>query len=341
MRRWGGWALCIASVVHPLDGWAADYFVQGPDHADRARVELQHEVASTAGHPGRVVRRLAPGAGWVYTLRLEGFTTQDAAEEAAMAVASELDVSLSVYATEGAIARTVRVVPSGSTEAQIDLPAIARTHAAGEPGLDPTGPVRFRFRRTLPDGTVVDHTYTRGPLGEHLEVVPVEGRAVASRALVTEGGAWLATDGPYAPQDRDRTRAMVRSFAPEAVLPFVLALPRAAAAGSLPAVSSTAGRVRIDDEAAGGPLELEVGPAPEEIASQGGRVVRILHQPASARSLSFGGYAPVAGVGLVPHTVEVVREGVPHASVRVVELTVQPDVSAGLFTPDTEPAAVP
>lgn len=234
--------LLIAALAFgaPLRG---PFYVEGP--ADRARTDATALVreATAAGWSARVVRRYQHGAGWEYLGRIEGFSDETEATEAARALADATGRSLAVYATEED--RTVEVVRVQSTvplarsdaadpedlEASELMGRIARAHGGAEGGaaaIDAAERVLYRFRRTVPGGPVVEHTWARQGEDLYLQVDVISGEATPSRVWMLDGKAWSATGaGLPGPGDTTRTQQVLDWFSPRSTLGFPIRIAQA------------------------------------------------------------------------------------------------------------------
>lgn len=239
--------LALGLVCLSAPAFAADYYLEGPPQSTRSDAVDLSRTAAEGGYKARVVRRYRQGVGWQYLVRVEGFDAEEPAREAARSIAARIGLPVSVFLAEGEEARSLEVA-SPEAEPSQDAPAAPAGPESAEP-LDLEDPeailarasrahggtrggiaairgaegVLFRFRRTLPDGLVVDHTWARLGDSRFLEVDIVEGEGRSSRLIVGPAQAWLAVEeGAYEETDLQRAADTVSQLHPEQVLPFVL-----------------------------------------------------------------------------------------------------------------------
>ena len=237
--------LCIA--LWSTVATASDWYVEGPPVQTRADAVSMSQVAKAAGYKSRVVRRYKHGSGWEYVFVAEGFEERLAASQAARVIADQTGRGVSVFSSVdgGAeLAETVNAGPGGKlpreeavaktvvrpgkarlpADADVDqiLAAALKAHGGDHGGLallDEAESVRFRFRRTLPDGTVTVHTYARSGTQRYLDVRVEQGDAKGSTLRVLDGGAFLQVDGGAPTRgDADRALETVERFSPARVL---------------------------------------------------------------------------------------------------------------------------
>ena len=246
-----------------LASWAAagQFYLEGPYIADRADAVRQQSDVVGAGQPGKVVRRFVDGEGWRFLVRVEGFADEASALAAATGIASELGLGLDVLFTNGQGAMFVqRVDPGALGEAtpgpgagavadadqdeeavdSVQLEARQRgwailDRATDAHGIDRDtltqwmeGPSQLVYRRTLPDGMVVEHTWATRNGMTLVDVAPVQGQGRPSRLFINDRGAWLSVGGgQWAAQDPERARIVAADLGPAAVVPLVFALGQA------------------------------------------------------------------------------------------------------------------
>jgi hypothetical protein len=291
------------------------------------------------------VRRFADGQGWRFVVRIEDLADLASADAAAKVLADALDVTVGVFETDGTTAaRLHEVAPSdGAPEAPVeeDLPEATPLldAAVAAIGIDAaaferarSGPVLLEYRRTLPDGREIEHTWAARDDALYVEIRPVEGDAVASRTIVNADGAWLSVDGgPWAEQNAEKARATLERLGPVEVVPVVLAL--AAAVGTrrefermVVAGTGTADGVATDvlrfaGDAVSAPLELEVGAEDHYV-----RRVRfgddVLYE--------LSGWRRAGGVAL-PSRIDALRDGDAADTVEIGRLDLAPELPDAWF----------
>lgn len=324
---------------------ATDWYLETPDRADRGEATALQEQALAAGHEARVVRRFADGQGWRFVVRVEDFADLATADAAAVTLADALDVTVGVFETDGTSAARIREVapPDGAPEAvaEVDLPEATPILAAAVEavGLDAaafeharSGPVVLEYRRTLPDGRIVEHTWAADDGALYVEVRPVTGAAVASRTLVTDDGAWLSVGGgEWVGQNAEKTRATLERLGPVEVIPVVLALAaaidtrrefeRMVVAGTGHADGVDTDVLRFAGDAVSGALELEVGTSDHLI-----RRVRfgddVLYE--------LSGWRRSGGIAL-PSRIDRLRDGAAADAVEISRLDLDPELPDAWF----------
>lgn len=240
-------AVLITALGLAPAAWAADYHLETAPRSARADVAQLSRAAAQAGHKGRIVRRFQDGEGWTWLLRVEALPDADGARTTAQALADAIGEPVVVYATEGdrvevlhraepgaaaAAAAPVRAARPAAppepppTDAEGVLARASRAHGGADGGiaaLRAAKGVTFEFRRSLPDGLVVDHVWGRDGERRCVEVIPVEGDARASRIVHAGDAAWLAVDGgALEPADVARAADLLAPLHPDRVVPFVL-----------------------------------------------------------------------------------------------------------------------
>ncbi len=204
------------------------YYLEGPASPTRSEAARVARVASAAGMRARVVRRYRHGQGWEYVARVEGLAEREEAERLASELATRAGAPVRVFWVEGEQARSVAHAPVSepqpepdATTARMLLAETVRAHGGPEGGLaavEGADSVLLRYRRHLPGGGEVLHTWARSGEARYLEVVVEEGEGVDSRLLATNDGAWLARGGTVQPQDREAALRQLQRFGPRAVL---------------------------------------------------------------------------------------------------------------------------
>lgn len=286
------WWLAIATAL------AGGFYLESPHVGTREEAARIEQTASEGGHGARIVRRFIDGAGWRYIVRVEGLESRAEAEQVASSLAESLGVGIDILQVDGARARFVeRLDPGGreapEAESAPELSKLARAvleRAAAAHGTDRetltrwmTGPTHFEYRRTLGDGTVVDHRWWTRDGATYVEVRGVEGDCASSRVFVEHGRAWLAVgDGGWQPQAGERAAVVVADLGPPAVIPIVLGLRRA--------MDERPELLQMQYEG-----ESEVSGEPVHVLGYGGTpgtpalVLEISKQDALVRRVSFGG----------------------------------------------------
>ncbi len=266
----------IVALACSAPAWAGEYYLEGPAQSSRAAA-TQMSDATTGDRRGRVVRRFTDGSGWTYVLRIEGFDDDSAARIAAQELADDIGSPVQVYAIEGdASRRLVSITPSiVEPDESNDIDWLARAidaHGlkAGTLEAMHQGPTLLRYQRTLPDGSVIDHTWATRGGAVYVDIQVVKGSAKASRILVSGDLAWLSVaGGEWTDQNVEKTRMTLAALGPGAVVPFVLALGSSTderrelegleAVGTGEVAGEATRVLRFDGDRTSGPITVELG----------------------------------------------------------------------------------
>ncbi|MEN0064357.1 MAG: hypothetical protein AAGA48_19580 [Myxococcota bacterium] len=90
------------------------------------------------------------------------------------------------------------------------------------------GPSLFEYRRTLADGTVVDHRWATRDGEVFIEIEGIEGDVKDARLFLRRDRAYLSVAGePWQAKPTTRAWTVAADFSPPAVIPMVLALGQA------------------------------------------------------------------------------------------------------------------
>lgn len=238
---------CALLLASPA--FAADYHLETAPRRVRSDVAQQSRAVGQVGEKAKVVRRFVSGTGWTWFLRVGDYGSEGEAREAARRIADAVGEAVVIFVTdEGTTEELDRARPAPTASAPASAaPATPRRPAPSEPpptdaegvlarasrahgGVDggiaalrAAPGVVFTFRRTLPDGLVVDHAWGRDGERRCLEVIPVEGDARASRVVHEGASAWLGVDGgALEPADAGRAADTLALVHPTRIVPFVL-----------------------------------------------------------------------------------------------------------------------
>lgn len=346
--------LWILLAIAPSFG--ASFYLETPPVTEKAAATELARVAATAG-PTRVVRRFLEGSGWQYVVVVEGFTDQKAAQTAAQGLAKSSGSSVDVFAAEGAEARRVSTegaaataptaresvpglpptaaplavpdpvepsVPASPEAAALFLRAIERVKPAAD-HLGSAPAIVFEFRRTVPGGPVVKHTYATRAADRYLDVVIEKGDGTSSRSGLAAGDAWLEQGATVTHEDAGRTREVLGRFAPDVVLATPFGLPalkdrsaEAVSTGSLQVDSVSTTGVRV----AGATFAVDAA----------GNVLQATWQEGSTKIVQeFSDWRDAGGGVVVPHRIRTWREGVLSDDVQILRLDVKPKVDERWF----------
>jgi hypothetical protein len=284
-----------------LPAFALDWYLETPDRADRQEASTVEEIAVEAGFDARVVRRFTEGEGWRYVARMDGFADAASARIAAQQLADATGVVLVVVELSGDKAtRLAEVTPTAQIpkpepeeeDASGELLAVAAAHGV-TPGLLASGPVLFEYRRTLPDGRVLQHRWaTQGGV----IYVDVWGDVPRRVLRVSQERAELSVEGgAFSRQSAKLARSVAESLGPAEVIPVVLGLQSALETRREFQSMVVAGKgetvlLRFGGDATSGPIELEVG--------AGDHLVRRVSFDDGARIYELSDYREVAGAFL-------------------------------------------
>ncbi len=329
------------------------YFLEAEPSPTRPEAAEVVREATTRGWSARVVRRYRHGVGWEYVARVEGFEDEAPATEAATALGEALGATVTVYTTEAlptgssAQAEPARRDPAPRPAAGVDVSSwsvaqwverAGRAHggaSGGQAAVDAAERVLFRFRRQVPDGPLVEHTWARQGRDVFVQIEIVRGEGVSSRTWLVGGAAWLAVAGgaPTA-QDATRTREALDKFSPHQTIGLPLRLGAAAGRTDLQLLHRE-GEVVVDGDRCerfrydGGP-----GVAPMALAIDASDfLVREVEtggdpEPVSRR---FGDYREVGADVIVPFSVRVVHGERIADAIEVLEFDLAPRLPGEWF----------
>jgi len=222
----------VSIVRRFVDGEGWRFLLRGTgflnlDQAEAAATNLARELDSSFdvlvvdGRVARLVSRIAPEP---------PPPPIDLAVEDAPSVAAVADSSLPLQAdpTDAADDGTADEVPPG--EAWPVLQRVAKAHGVDRDTLTRwmAGPSLFEYRRTLPDGTAIDHRWATRDGAVFVEIEGVVGDVRDSRMFLQGDRAWLSVDGgEWEAKPAGRAWTVAADFAPPAVVPLVLGLGQA------------------------------------------------------------------------------------------------------------------
>ena len=333
-------ALCLT-----MPAAAGDFYVEGPTVSERAQANALAHAARDEGHRARVVRRYRHGVGWEFAAVVEGLTDEATARGVAQALTRATGIPLTVYA------RTERDVgPPPEPEEDTDPEVVAtrsapdlllravRAHGGLPSALDrvrQADAVLFRFRRVLPDGSVVLHTYARRGEDLYLDLRVEEGSATSSQTVVVGDRAAMVVGDRVVPRDPEVAREVTGRFDPGHVLGFSLDFPRAATSrrefqtlfysGDGVEGDSPVHVLRYEGDRVVGRIEVAL--------DQETHLLRRILVMGDAGEVEqrFDGYTELRGEQ-VPEHVVVLRDGEVVDDLRVVDLDLEPSLPDGWFT---------
>jgi hypothetical protein len=243
---WRGWVAATA-ILWSSAAWGTEYYIEAPPSRDKSAAQQWIDTVSSSGQEARLVRRFRAG-GWEYVVRIDGLTDATVAGDVAASLATRSLQTLSVYRVDGDQAVLVtthapKVEGAASPEdAEPNFvvdPAVAAVlgravaahggDAGGMAALAASRTLLFEYRRVVPNGPTVRHTYAARGSDLSLQTRITDGDGMASRTWTQGGSAWLvAGQSTPAPQDVARAREVLGRFSPEAVLSFPLGFAKAA-----------------------------------------------------------------------------------------------------------------
>lgn len=330
---------------------AGEFFLEGPVHDARSDAVASSRAARSAGLDARVVRRYKSADGWEYVVRISGFSDQGSAVAAVDRVTELLGGALTLFAVDEPDGDPIQVhfsderQPTGDDDdedVEAELPSALQptidAHGgprAGAAALAQAGAVLFRYQRTLPDGAVVGHTWSRQGTSVYAAIEKIEGEVQPSTTLVTESGAWLSVgDAEPAAQDRERALETLETLAPEAVVPFVLSFASLAEQRSELQTIHDGGQseldgkpvkvLRAEGDQASGPLVLDIDPRT--------KMVRRVDFDEGALVVQFDGWGRHSSGGVIlPDKVRTWRDGSLVDTVEILEIDLEPTLPKAWF----------
>ena len=207
-----GWEYVVRVEGFDSQGPAAD-----AAHTLAAAIAAPVAVFLQDGAEARKVALIAPG------------DVHAAVTTESVAKADDMAVTATQGADGGGAPRGPLPEPGGAlTELLTRVVQAYGGTSAGIVALEKASDVVFRFRRIVPNGPTVRHTFARHGGDEFMEVVVEKGVGTSSRTQLLGGHAWLSAGGqPATAQDAERTSEVLAQLAPEHVLAFTLGLARA------------------------------------------------------------------------------------------------------------------
>ncbi len=326
--------------------WGGGFYLEAPPVDARAEAVALQERARSLGLEARVTRRYRHGSGWEFVVVVEGFEDRPGAEQAAQALAEETGQGIAVYRLEGAAASKGDGEPAPSEEPSAQLPDATEliqraARALGGPQgglarLQRAEGLRFRYVRTIAhaDGTLVaDHDWVAsGPWRRVAITVPEGGKGVASTVVGGPQGSWVTAAGETRDAQPAPTATTLGELSPSARLAWPLVF--AATAGEL-------GPFRVARQEVVGArtcwVLIAVAPTQDQptrlwLDTEHGRPLRVDFATDAGRvEVSMGDWRePDTGL-VVPHVLEVRRDGRLVERIEVAELTLDPELPDALF----------
>jgi len=362
-RMWGVAALlCMSQIAH-----AAPFSVESPSYRAREDADRERTEAIQAGgtpERTRIVRRYERGAGWRYLVHVDSVDSQSEVERLVRVLTDGERVPRVVdLATGTAVSFSPSAAPAGPTPASTPTaapsPATANTGkrsrreadgvlaaavaahggvAGGLKLLESSTIQTFQFVREVPsDGGVLKakHVYRQSGNALRLDVAVQRGEGVDSTTVVSpDGGAWVTSANQTVPRDTERTREILRRFAPDQLLRVALGvagdIETAGAWRSLQVVGPEGDDLLIlrpSDGPTGGLVEVTFSRTDHRLRRL------VLEEGGHRTEFFFDDYREVAAGLVVPHECETQRDGQLVEGIQVLGLDVATPIPASLFAP--------
>lgn len=325
---------------------ADGYYLEATPVDARAEAADLLEQARALGLEPRVIRRYRHGSGWEFVVVVEGFDARAGAENAARRLAEQSGQGIAVYRLEGgaAAAPAQDIAAAPAPEASLPqadelLQRAARSLGGvqgGQARLEGAASLRVLYDRTVltADATVrARHDWASQGDQQRVSIEVADGApGVSSTVVHGPGGAWVQASGQVRDARPSDALEVLDTLSPMSRLAWPL---------QFAARLETAGPYRVArQEEVGGRtcwvlvaitptadqptrlwLDLEDGrPARVDFATDGGRVELTLSDWRE----------PDTGV-VVPHVVEVRRDGRLVERIEVAELTLRTELPHTLF----------
>jgi hypothetical protein len=364
-RRWP--ILLGLYLFCSLPSWAGVYFLELSEHETEAAADAAMLEYGPDSENMRISRRYIRGVGWRYVVRLDGFDAKEEAVRAASTFATK-DNAVNVIEGQGYKRTLVEEVgsSSGAAEAQSGPAALGaegglpsavqvlrqatKAHGGKKGGaslLKLQNELRYSFSsRTMvgEEEMKARHTYIRKGTQSRLEVAVSKGSGVSNTiVLAAPNKAWVATHDVVVERDGVQTAQTMARFAPETgLLSIPLGFPVDVKEASEWRGLHTTGRVNHEgkahfrvaperkDDGEYNPLEAALFRddtmqlAQVTWVTRGGRV-----------TFKYSDYRPVMEGLVVPHRVQVMRNGKLVEEIEIKEFDLSPNIEAGLFVEPT------
>ena len=363
-RNWGALALlCLSQIAQ-----AAPFSVESPSYRAREDADRERTEAIQAGgapERTRIVRRYERGAGWRYLVHVDSVESQSELErligvltdgeraprvvDLATGAAVSIRPSPVTAGPAPATAATDAPSPVAGTngkrsrrETEGVLAAAVAAHggvAGGLKVLESSSLQTFQFVREVPSDAETlkaKHVYRQSGNALRLDVAVQRGDGVDSTTVVSPGGgAWVTSANQTVPRDTERTREILRRFAPDQLLRVALGvagdIETAGAWRSLQVVGPEGDDLlvlRPSEEASGGLIEVAFSRTDH-------RLRRLVMEEGGHRTeFFFDDYRQVAPGLVVPHESETRRDGQLVESIQVIGIDVASPIPASLFAPN-------
>ena len=310
----------------------------------RTEAVVLQQHAETLGFTARVVRRYRQGAGWEFVVQAD-VGDEVALDEAAQTLQQASGVAV-VVLSEGTASASRAAPVEGPPVGEV-LERAGRAHggADGADRLASAETVRFRYHRVLDvDGEILraSSSWARSAADLRLVLDVQEGPGESSTLVVTEEGAWIATDDQAIERDPGLARELAGRHGPDELLAFAFALPGLLRDAAADAATWRAG--------AGGP-ELHVI---EQLGGDGEVATRIwidsttwrvgaleLRDDTGVSAVTLSDWREVSAGLVVPFELERRRDEVRIDLVEVLELGLDVPLEPSLFDPPDRHAGSP
>ncbi len=329
----------------------AGFTLESQPVSARTDALVTQEQAQVLGHTARVVRRYRQGEGWEFVVQV---TVDDrpAAEAAAAALEAATGASISITEASGE-ASTAHAPPVASAPELPEVDAVfervRRAHGLGEGAsrLSDAGAVRFRYQRMVstPEGELqVRSTWARDADAVLLVIDVLDGPGSSSALVVgTDGRAWVATSTEVAERPAAASRALMDRHGPAELMALGVAMP-----ALLAEAETASSRWRVVHDDGGSSFVLE------ELGAGGGATTRLrvdletwrvsgleVVDETGRSSWILSDWREISASLVLPFELERRIEGDIVERLRVLELSLDPVLEAGLFGVPDRRAAVP
>jgi hypothetical protein len=313
---------------------ASGFYLETPALRDRAEAVSIQQAALDRGLSARVVRQYRHGAGWQYTVVVEGLPDRETADAVAADIAARTRRGISVFSEDLPHAPLALEVDASEPEATLPPPEeilalVARAHGGsggGRARLEQSAVQRLRYERRVvtPEGLVrAHHDWSQMPDRWRMDLEILEG---PGRDLSLEIGerAWLDLDGQRLERELAPSLELMLSYGPEAMLGRALDLPALASKDPAWRMLGVAGEISIEGRrcAALSYAGPEVPGALEVFVDlQSWTVTRlVLRDGAGALSWTFSEWREIDSGVVVPYHTRIERAGEFLEEIQVFEL---------------------
>lgn len=205
---------------------AGEWRVESDPVTTQTGLESARLAVQKAGFDAAIVPRYAEHGVWMYVMEVDGFSDPASARTAASALAERTGLRMAIV-DQTTSAMLDQVTPPAGLSAQDVLGTVVKAHGGDAASLERArqGPLRFEFRRTLPNGMIVDHLWEARGDDRYCRIEVVAGKGRSSAARIVGGVAEMSVEGgPWERQDAAELRAVVEALGPAEVIPVIFGL---------------------------------------------------------------------------------------------------------------------